>query len=96
MGTHVLAPPAILANAAAAFGKVHPYVRFIPSFGGEWVFAVAEAELRGGADLTVSAVDERLARRRDPAWPCRTYDGVAHQRLFALPKDVRAALSEAR
>jgi spermidine synthase len=94
MGSSVLGPPAILAGAAASFGAVSPYVRYIPSYGAEWAFAVAEVA-PAGAPLTAAGVDERLARRRDPAWPCATYDGLTHQRLFSLPKDVRAALAGA-
>lgn len=93
MGAAVLGPPAILHNAGAAFGGVAPYTRYIPSYGAEWVFAVAAAELDAEPSrLQPDTVDERLARRRHPARPLCTYDGLSHQRLFVLPKDVRAAL----
>lgn len=87
-----LGPQALLPVAAATFEWVMPYLRFLPSERAEWVFAVggmaARASLPGPAE-----VDARLAQRRDPAWPCRTYDGETHQRLFSLSKDVRRALA---
>jgi spermidine synthase len=95
LGAQVLGPPAILKNAQAAFGHVSAYTRYIPSYGAEWVFAMAAAEpsvALSAVSLEGAEIDERLARRRDPARPLRTYDGLSHQRLFALPKDVRAAL----
>lgn len=91
MAPSVLGPPDILSVAAKVFAQIRPYSRFIPSFGAEWTFAVAGHE-KGIAQLTPAEVDSRLAQRRHPAWPCRTYDGTSHQRLFSLPKDMRAAL----
>ena len=89
MAPPVLGPAAIVSAAAPCFAGVRAYSCFIPSFGAEWVFAVASRDQELPL-LTAAEVDERLARRRDR--PCRTYDGVTHHRLFSLPKPMRLAL----
>lgn len=97
MPDSVLSPQAILATGRAVFGAMGVYSRFIPSFGAEWLFGIA-SPARGSHELPRLApdeVDRQLAARRDPDHPCRTYDGLAHQRAFSLPKDLRAALGPA-
>jgi spermidine synthase len=91
----ILGPQALLPVAAATLEWVMPYVRYLPSHGAEWVFAVGGMAAR--APLPSPAeVDARLLQRRDPAWPLQTYDGGTHQRLFTLSKDVRLALARPR
>jgi spermidine synthase len=94
----VVGPGEILASAAASFGGVHAYSRYIPSYGAEWVFAITGAsfgdEMLRPPQLAPPDIDRILEQRRDPRWPCRTYDGLTHQRLFSLPRDVRAALAQ--
>lgn len=91
MAPPVLGPAAVVPAAALCLPGIRAYSCFIPSFGAEWVFAVAcrDQEL---PRLTAAEVDARLAERRDRTRPCRTYDGVTHGRLFALPKELRRAL----
>lgn len=93
MAPSVLGPTAIVPAAASCFANVRAYACFIPSFGAEWVFAIGS---RDGAlpQPTTDEIDARLAARRDAARPCRTYDGVTHQRLFSLSKEMRQALRE--
>lgn len=91
MAPTVLGPAAILSAAGGRFPGIRAYSLFIPSFGAEWVFAIASRDAALPL-LSASEVDERLMRRRDPARPCRTYDGETHQRLFSLPKEMRLAL----
>lgn len=89
----VLGPSRILATAAQG-GSVRAYARFIPSYWGEWLFTILGPGLTGDpAMLSPVHVDEQLAMRRSSSWPCVTYDGLTHQRLFALPKDLRHALA---
>lgn len=91
MTPSVLGPAAIMTAAAPCFPGIIAYSCFIPSFGAEWAFAIAsrDEELQL---LTAAEVDERLAQRREPQHPCQTYDGVTHQRLFSLSKEMRRAL----
>lgn len=89
----VLGPSRILATAALG-GSAQVYARFIPSYWGEWLFTILGPGLTGDpATLSPAHIDEQLARRRSSSWPCATYDGLTHQRLFALPKDLRHALA---
>ena len=94
MPDNVLGPQAILATGRATFGSITAYSRFIPSFGGDWVFGIASRATgdSGLPWLAPAAVDQRLLQRRAPAHPCRTYDGLTHQHAFSLPMDTRAAL----
>ncbi|HRI51903.1 MAG TPA: adenosylmethionine decarboxylase [Pseudomonadota bacterium] len=93
MAPPVLGPAAIVSAAAPCFAGLAAYSCFIPSFGAEWVFAVASRD-HELPQLTAAEVDERLARRRDR--PCRTYDGVTHHRLFSLAKPMRLAFDSAK
>lgn len=64
----------------------------IPSFGCHWSFAVASSH----ADprrLEPGEVDRLLAQRGVEG--LRYYDGITHQRLFALPRYMREALKGA-
>jgi spermidine synthase len=73
---------------ATVFPRVHSCAQFVPSFAAEWSFVVAckdDVALPGARE-----VDEALAQRL--AVPLRFYDGSAHARMFALPREVRAAL----
>lgn len=95
MPDNVLSPQAVLAIAREVLGAIDVYSRFIPSFGAEWVFGISSPST-GDRDLprlSADEVDQQLSRRRDPAHPCRTYDGMTHLRAFSLPKDMRAVLA---
>lgn len=92
MPSSIVGPAAILAGAAPSFAELRTYSRFIPSFGGDWVFAVGciDAAL---PVLSPAQIDERLTSRRRADVPCQAYDGTTHLRLFSLPKEMRVALA---
>lgn len=74
----------------SVFPSVHSYTQYVPTFLSEWSFILASDE-----DLTpaqaVGRIDQQIAARLTK--PLLSYDGVLHQRLFALPKDLRKALA---
>ncbi len=73
------------------FRHVSSYATFIPSFWSSWGF-VAASEAIDVASLTEEHVDAVL-RERGLDTALRHYDGQCHRNMFALPKDVRAALA---
>lgn len=73
------------------FDFVSSYSCYVPSLGCEWGFIMASDTIVPAA-LDVDAVDGALTQR-GVARQLRFYDGIAHQRMFSLPKDVRAKLN---
>jgi spermidine synthase len=80
---------AIINTLKAVFPLVFPYDTLIPSYGGTWGFALASAKL---SPPTAAEVERRIASRI--AGGLRFYDGIAHQGLFSLPKNLREAIAE--
>lgn len=80
---------AIINTLKAVFPLVFPYDTFIPSYGGTWGFALASPKL---SPPTVAEVERRIASRITEG--LRFYDGIAHQGLFSLPKNLREAIAE--
>lgn len=70
---------------------VRSYTAFVSSFIYTWGFLVASETVDPSA-LTKEEVDERLAERLTSE--LRSYDGITHQGLFSLAKDLRALLQE--
>ena len=80
---------AIVRTIAAVFAHAAPYQVHIPSFSSLWGFTAASDSLMAG-DMTPAEVDTRVARRI--AGALKSYDGLTHTGVFALPKHIRAAL----
>lgn len=80
---------AIINTLKAVFPLVFPYDTFIPSYGGTWGFALASPKL---SPPTAAEVERQIASRI--AGGLRFYDGIAHQGLFSLPKNLREAIAE--
>ncbi len=76
-------------------GASFVYSSFVESFWSEWSFLLAGDPAAGIARATPSSVDALLASR-ELARSLRFYDGVTHQRMFHLAKDVRDAIAAAR
>ena len=79
----------IINTLKAVFPLVFPYDTFIPSYGGTWGFALASPKL---SPPTAAEVERRIAPRITGG--LRFYDGIAHQGLFSLPKNLREAIAE--
>jgi spermidine synthase len=82
---------AINHTVAQAFPRSSPYIASVPSFGGQWGFALGSL----GPDLTALSpqeVDLRLSQR--VTGEMRFYDGVAHTGMFSLPRYLRQALAD--
>lgn len=74
------------------FPHVHSYTTFVPSFWSTWGFVIA-SDAVDVAQISSQKVDAVL-RSRALESALRYYDGQTHSHMFALPKDVRAALAQ--
>jgi len=93
LGTPLIQTPTIYRTMRHTFGAAWVSARYIPSFWSEWTWVTAGPGLeRAPATFTAEEIDARLAARRDPGFPCRTYDGEAHVHLFHLMRDLREVL----
>ena len=79
----------IVNTLRAVFPMVFPYAAYIPSFASLWGFAVASERV---SLLSPAAIDRRVASRIRGG--LRFYDGLTHERLFSLPKNLREALTK--
>ena len=75
-------------NLTQVFDKVRSMLVHIPSFCCHWAFAFA-SDAFDPAKLTSEEID-KLLRSRDLSGLCY-YDGITHQRIFALPRYAREA-----
>lgn len=82
---------AIYSTLGSLFAQVSSYNEFLPAFDTLWAFVAASESVRLPA-FTPAEIDDRLAER-GLADILRYYDGVTHQRLFALPKNLRKVLA---
>jgi spermidine synthase len=80
----------VIRTLRTAFEVVAPYLTEIPAFGGTWGFAVASRDV-DPTRLSPGEVDGRIAER--VGRPLRFYDGMTHQGIFSLPKQLRAEIS---
>jgi spermidine synthase len=80
----------LVRTVGRAFPIVRSYTAFIPSFIYTWGFLVASPSVDAAA-LTKEEVDARLDCRIEGT--LRSYDGVTHQGLFSLAKDLRALIA---
>jgi spermidine synthase len=67
---------------------------FLPAYTTDWSFTMASDEPVDPLNLPINEVDERIHQRLGAS--LRFYDGIAHQRLFHLPRYVRDALATAQ
>ncbi len=78
---------AIVNTLSAVFPLVYPYATHVPSYASVWGFAVAS---RNVSMLSPAGIDRRIASRIKDG--LRFYDGLTHQGLFALPRNLRQAV----
>jgi spermidine synthase len=81
----------VMATLGRVFRRAVPYAIGVPSLGTAWTFVVAGDDLPE-ADLPAAQVDARLAALLGAA--PRSYDGVTHRHMFALPKPLRQLLEQ--
>jgi spermidine synthase len=80
----------VVNTISRVFRNVQCATWFMPSFSGEWSATLAsDAALPA---LGLEEIDRRIAKRLTR--PLHFYDGIAHRRLFALPRYLRVALAE--
>ncbi|MFQ5874527.1 MAG: polyamine aminopropyltransferase [Dehalococcoidia bacterium] len=74
---------------ASVFPRVYPYAIAIPSFGAEWGFVMG-SKSPDPTVLSPQEVDRAVSARIGRL--LKAYDGVTHNRVFALPKFLREEL----
>lgn len=77
---------AIVNTLRSVFATVRPYRVHMPAFMGVWGFVSASQSL-DPMGLTPLEVDNRIAGRM--SGEPRSYDGLTHEALFAIPKHIR-------
>ena len=84
-------------NINQLWKNVFPYTeRFMShpqSYGTSWLTVVGSNEYLGLGEMSREAVDDYCQKNIDGA--LKLYDGMTHQHMFALPKDVRSLLGDA-
>jgi spermidine synthase len=78
----------------AAWAHVFGCAVYLPAYTTEWSFTIACSSPRSPVGLDPDSIDWQIRQRL--ATPLRFYDGVAHQRMFHLPRYVRDAFANAR
>jgi spermidine synthase len=78
---------AIINTLKSVFTLVHPYATHVPSYASVWGFAVASKNL---SLLPPAEVNRKISSRMKGG--LRFYDGLTHQGLFNLPKNLREAI----
>jgi len=84
---------AIVNTLRTVFSIARPYQVHIPSFFGLWGFVAASQSLDPCA-LTPEEIDARISTRISKK--LKSYDGLTHQAIFAIPKHIRRKLSTTR
>jgi len=80
----------IHATLRRQFRNARPYYAHVPSFGVPWGFVVA-APVKDPLAMTSGSVDAEIRRR--VKGPLSFYDGMTHQGLFNVSKNIRAILA---
>jgi spermidine synthase len=79
----------------SAFALVSQYQAHVPSFGGQWGFAIAsDAPAPDPTLLTPEEIDRRLSATL--RGELRFYDGATHQGMFHLPRYLRPGTKKTR
>ena len=77
---------------ASVYGTAESYCEYIPSFSSMWGFVLCSQSSRKASQLSPENVNEITGDLLTTS--LRYYDGVAHQRLFSLPKFVRESVGK--
>ena len=80
---------AVANTVGSVFPSAHLSEAFIPSFGTTWGFVMGTPD-DAVISLTADEIDRRIAERI--TGELRSYDGIAHQGMFAVPKFLREAV----
>ena len=84
---------AIVSTLRSVFSIARPYQVHIPSFFGLWGFVAASQSL-DACELTPEEVDARIRTRISRK--LKSYDGITHQAIFAIPKHIRRKLTASK
>ena len=80
---------AVINTLKSVFSLVCPYQVYVPSFVDLWGFATASQEL-DPTRLSPAEIDNKISTNLSKE--LKSYDGLGHQALFALPKHLRHEL----
>jgi len=85
--TFMEAHSAIYKTVASVMPAAYSYHVFIPSFNTDWSFVITAREGDPFKELDSRELDRRIAERN---LQLKSYDGVTHQGMFSIPKNIRA------
>ena len=91
--TNVAVHKRILDSIRAVFPVARSLYSYVGAYDVPWSYILASKKTDPLA-LDAAAVDRILAERMGDVNGLRFYDGVTHERIFRLPKDIRGLLSE--
>ena len=83
----------IVTTLKSVFKIVQPYHVYIPSFVDLWGFTIASDGLNSAkmsADMVNKLISGRLVKK------LKSYDGLSHQAMFILPRNIRKKLAASR
>jgi len=81
----------ILNTLSSVFKIARPYTAYVRSYNGIWGFVYASDEI-DPLKLGKDEVDARLQRLLKSPQELRFYDGMTHEMIFRIPKNIREAL----
>jgi spermidine synthase len=84
---------AIVHTLRSVFSIARPYQVHMPSFFGLWGFVAASQSL-DPCELTAEDIDARISTRISKK--LKSYDGLTHQAIFAIPKHIRRKLAASK
>ncbi len=91
--TNVAVHKRILDSIRAVFPVARSLYSYVGAYDVPWSYILASKKT-DPLSLDAAAVDRILAERVDDVSGLRFYDGVTHERIFRMPKDIRGLLSE--
>jgi spermidine synthase len=77
----------------SVFSIVSPFQIYVPSFVDMWGFHIA-SENNSPADMSAEEVDRKISKVLNRE--LKSYDGISHQALFALPRHLRNELARGK
>ncbi|MFC2044497.1 polyamine aminopropyltransferase [Chloroflexota bacterium] len=88
--TELLNFSSVYSTLRSVFPIVFPYQVEIPCFGGAWGFCMVSVNMYL-PHISLTEIDKRI---KDRELDLKTYDGLAHQGMFSLPKYLRVELAK--
>ncbi|MBY0449069.1 MAG: methyltransferase domain-containing protein [Cyanobacteria bacterium] len=86
----------VFREISSVFQYTEPYACFVPSFISDWGFILCHDNNQPVTGLAPDWIDNQLQMRFEPAeleQAFEFYDGLTHQKIFTLSKDIRTLIA---